>query len=131
MATIDDFGGASDSLATPALGGPTGWAAAVRDYIKGLSTQVAGKVSKSGDTMTGTLQLTGGSRLEMDDGRWRYDAAAGSFVADDINGQTASRKNIIINTVPTRADHATSKQYVDAVVAELRAELAALKPEEN
>jgi hypothetical protein len=33
MATIDDLGGTTDPLNAPALGGPTGWAAAVRDAI--------------------------------------------------------------------------------------------------
>jgi hypothetical protein len=35
MATIDQFGNTSDPLSAPALGGATGWAAAVRDAING------------------------------------------------------------------------------------------------
>lgn len=36
MATIDDFGGEGQSLKTPPLGGPNGWAAAVRDKLRTL-----------------------------------------------------------------------------------------------
>ena len=36
MATIDDIGGATDSLGSVPLGGPNGWAAAVRDAITQL-----------------------------------------------------------------------------------------------
>jgi hypothetical protein len=35
MATINDFGATSDPLSAPALGGPSGWAAAVRDALNG------------------------------------------------------------------------------------------------
>ena len=38
MATIDDLGGAADSLGSVPLGGPNGWAAAVRDAIKDRPT---------------------------------------------------------------------------------------------
>ena len=36
MATIDDLGGAADSLGSVPLGGPNGWAAAVRDAVKAV-----------------------------------------------------------------------------------------------
>ena len=42
MATIDDFGGTTDPLNAPPLGGPTGWAAAVRDYLKNSVVQKVG-----------------------------------------------------------------------------------------
>ena len=41
MATIDDFGGTSDPLGQPALGGEFGWAAAVRDSIVGVQEGLA------------------------------------------------------------------------------------------
>lgn len=59
MATIDDIGEVNEPLSAPALGGPTGWAAAVRDYIRDLPAQISGKVDRSGDTMTGALNLYG------------------------------------------------------------------------
>lgn len=40
MATIDDFGGAGAPLNVPALGGPSGWAKAVRDFITQLRTDL-------------------------------------------------------------------------------------------
>jgi hypothetical protein len=40
MGTIDDFGGATDPLNTPPLGGPNGWAAAVRDAINANSNDI-------------------------------------------------------------------------------------------
>ena len=36
MATIDDFGGSGQALDNPPLGGPNGWAAAVRDMLREL-----------------------------------------------------------------------------------------------
>jgi hypothetical protein len=36
---INDFGGANDPLANPPLGGPSGWAAAVRDALVALQGQ--------------------------------------------------------------------------------------------
>lgn len=36
MATIDDFGGPGQALDNPPLGGPSGWAKAVRDAIRNL-----------------------------------------------------------------------------------------------
>ena len=66
MSTIDDFGGTGQPLNAPALGGPTGWAAAVRDAIKALeanvlslASTVTGKVDVAGDTMTGPLTVPG------------------------------------------------------------------------
>jgi hypothetical protein len=41
MATIDDFGAKGDTLADPPLGGPDGWAAAVRDAIVALTPPAA------------------------------------------------------------------------------------------
>jgi len=61
MATIDDFGDTTEPLSQPVLGGPSGWAAAVRDAItalqESLTSGLAGKVSKSGDSMSGSLDL--------------------------------------------------------------------------
>lgn len=42
MATIDDFGGTADPLSDPPLGGPSGWAAAVRDAITALQNSGGG-----------------------------------------------------------------------------------------
>jgi hypothetical protein len=36
VATIDDFGGPGQALDNPPLGGPSGWAKAVRDAIRNL-----------------------------------------------------------------------------------------------
>ena len=40
MATIDDFGDTAEPLNNPVLGGPAGWAAAVRDYLKNLDSRI-------------------------------------------------------------------------------------------
>jgi hypothetical protein len=45
MATIDDFGGDGQSLAS--LGGPTGWAAAVRDALTALRAYATGVVTNA------------------------------------------------------------------------------------
>ena len=48
MATIDDLGGAADSLGSVPLGGPNGWAAAVRDAIKANTADIATKTATGG-----------------------------------------------------------------------------------
>ena len=54
MATIDDFGGTGQSLNSPALGGPDGWAAAVRDAIRNLQDGLPEFFVTSETTATGT-----------------------------------------------------------------------------
>ena len=48
MATIDDLGGAADSLGSVPLGGPSGWAAAVRDAIKAIPPVQKGRAYYTG-----------------------------------------------------------------------------------
>ena len=43
MATIDDFGQTNEPLSAPVFGGPSGWAAAVRDAIKSIPTVQGGR----------------------------------------------------------------------------------------
>jgi hypothetical protein len=43
MATINDFGGLNDPLSNPPLGGPQGWAAAIRDAVRAIQTSAAGR----------------------------------------------------------------------------------------
>lgn len=43
MATINDFGDTAEPLGQPALGGPTGWAAAIRDAIVAVQNALPGK----------------------------------------------------------------------------------------
>lgn len=50
MATIDDFGDTAEALNNPVLGGPAGWAAAVRDAI-------LARLPLSGGTLTGQLNI--------------------------------------------------------------------------
>ena len=82
------------------------------------------KVSKSGDTMTGDLSINGnttftGAKLLLglagNKGSIRYAGRGVGFVLDDgdASGASQDRQNLIVADVPTRSDHATSKNYVD------------------
>lgn len=63
MATIDQFGNTDDPLSQPALGGSTGWAAAVRDAVEALQT---GK-SDTSHLHTGTYwKLWTGTQAQYD-----------------------------------------------------------------
>ena len=48
MATIDDFGQTNEPLSAPVFGGPSGWAAAVRDYLKNLDVRVRAGANQTG-----------------------------------------------------------------------------------
>ena len=117
MATIDDFGEVNQPLSEPALGGPTGWAAAVRDYIKDLPAAIAGKVSKAGDTMTGELRAP-----DVSAGSIKVGASAdirGLITVEEGMGLAiANAANTALTTLgvgnPTANQHATPKSYVDA-----------------
>jgi hypothetical protein len=73
MATIDDLGGANQPLNAPPLGGPTGWAAAVRDALKAVQANVLtntndiaalGTWQDYTPTFTGTGFVLGASTVE-------------------------------------------------------------------
>lgn len=49
MATIDQFGGTTDNLDSPPLGGPTGWAAAVRDSLNTKTVILNGSIPPTSD----------------------------------------------------------------------------------
>jgi len=59
MSTIDDFGGAGEALDDPPLGGPLGWAAAVRTAIRNAQTDLADRLPLTGGTLTGPLTVPG------------------------------------------------------------------------
>jgi len=78
MATIDDFGDVAEPLNAPALGGPSGWAAAVRDALKEV-VPIGGIIMWSGTTAppryaicdgtNGTPNLSGKFVLSHGDGK--------------------------------------------------------------
>lgn len=92
MATIDDFGGTADPLSAPALGGPTGWAAAVRDAIVALQTAAPPQGDLPADGLT--IQATGATTWESEStARARYGITSWSgrrrWVSTDYPGHTA------------------------------------------
>ena len=48
MATIDDLGQTNEPLSAPVFGGPSGWAAAVRDAIKAIPPVQKGRAYYTG-----------------------------------------------------------------------------------
>lgn len=60
MATIDDFGSSGQPLQNPPLGGPNGWAAAVRDALEELRRRPLMALRKGAvDTGDADFQITG------------------------------------------------------------------------
>lgn len=109
MATIDDFGGTTDPLNAPPLGGPTGWAAAVRDYLKGSVVQ------KAGDVISGSLQVIGGINtpsLTLKEGALNLHESGGELVVWDIDRSTYGKAFV---DTPTATMHAATKSYADQV----------------
>jgi len=143
---VNDYGGPTDSLAAVPLGGAGGWAEAVAAALNNSDTPVdarlAAKVSKAGDTMTGslTIQTTGAAELITDgaasstsglrikqDGitRWlfaddnadrlvlaRYDKTTGAWVQSALAVSSDDGRLSLFNE-PTADVHAATKQYVD------------------
>jgi hypothetical protein len=107
MATIDDFGGTADPLNAPPLGGPTGWAAAVRDYLKDSVVQIAGGV------MSGSLTVP---RVKLNTG-----GLAGPILKAEsaTNAQLTNLAEDALATLevdtPKAAAQAANKNYVDAI----------------
>ena len=115
MATIDDIGGATDSLGSVPLGGPNGWAAAVRDAING-------KVDLAGGTMTGLLTAAGLRATAQGQTVRIGSVAAGSPILGVLNAD-ASAFIPVQCADPAHPEHAATKRYVDGLVA-LLAEVA-------
>jgi hypothetical protein len=106
MATIDDFGGTTDPLNAPPLGGPSGWAAAVRDYLKGMVVQ------KAGDVMSGSLQVLGGINTPslIFKESLNLHESGGELVVWDVDRSTYGKAFV---DTPTTTMHAATKGYVD------------------
>lgn len=135
MATIDDFGqDPTDTLNDPPLGGPTGWAAAVRDKLNELAasitTGLAGKLNKAGDTMTGELVMNPNGAIyaqkDADYGpRFSLSNLAGAGAAFTLVGGRLVTRQLLAGAGigslpvtleiadPTNAKDAASKGYVD------------------
>jgi hypothetical protein len=62
MATINDFGGLNDPLASPPLGGPQGWAKAVADELVRLGGRITALQNRS-DVQGATVQASNGSAV--------------------------------------------------------------------
>jgi hypothetical protein len=84
MATINDFGDLSDALSHPPLGGPNGWAAAVRDAITANQVRVTHPNGTDVHVQAWDAGLARWQTVHYDSG-WR-DLGAGSL----LNGWTAS-----------------------------------------
>lgn len=113
MATIDDIGDVDDPLNAPVLGGPNGWAAAVRDYLKDLLATIAGKVSKAGDTMTGPLILDDANTDLINIAGSRYSDLDVVRIGEGPVSTAGGLARIMVNH-PTGDYHAATKGYVDA-----------------
>jgi microcystin-dependent protein len=85
MATIDDFGDVAEPLSAPTLGGPSGWAAAVRDAINALQALVSDVVPIGGIIMwSGT---TAPPRYAICDGTNGTPNLSGKFVLSHGDGK--------------------------------------------
>ena len=127
MATIDDIGEVNEPLSAPALGGPNGWAAAVRDRLKAiessLTSGLAGKVDKSGSD---DVRLEAGAALIFDvpDARlWPLYDANGAGNPDPtqrvqmaLSTEDGNRLPLHLGN-PVDASHAATKGYVDNILA--------------
>lgn len=98
MASITDIGTLTDPLGTPPMGGPNGWAAAVRDALDSsdvsVNTRIANHAAAADPHPTYLQQAEGDARYV------------------DLAGDTMTGA-LVLNADPTVALGAATKQYVD------------------
>ena len=83
-----------------------------------INSQLAGKLSRAGDTMTGMLTLAAGPTAPLHAATKSYvDAAAGSLSGSKVDrAGDAMTGFLTLHADPTSALHAATKSYVDAKI---------------
>lgn len=108
MASVNDYGGPTDSLAAVPLGGVGGWAEAVAAALDNSDTPISQRgtfVKKAGDTVNGPLTVAGNVTLGTTPA---HSVQVGAGVSIDAGG------NQIDNVgEPTAASDAATKGYAD------------------
>jgi hypothetical protein len=121
---INDYGNTDQGLNNPPLGGPGGWAQAVRDALNAATSAIAGKVSKAGDTMSGALDIAiAGNVVPL----WVQQSGQRVGILPIAEGLSFVNDNNtayepLIAATPTVAAHMANKAYVDAGFIPLRGE---------
>lgn len=123
MATIDDYGNTDQALNAPPLGGPAGWAKAVRDAIMDRLPLSGGRLSGELQALALSAMKDGnyGPRLSITDAAGdgtsftRINGVAAALVTTAAAGITTTRARLKVGT-PTDADDAATKGYVDRLL---------------
>jgi hypothetical protein len=108
MGTIDDFGDTTEPLNQPVFGGPSGWAAAVRDYLLTL-------MPKSGGAFTGRFGIKQGTVSGVNLAADTDFGAAGPTLMVVNEAGTDYAQVAVSADGPQHPQHATPKSYVDKI----------------